>query len=141
MSEYYSHALTYDHAVEVKEKGKKIATEVRFRLRRFLFTLTFGAKVKKEEREAIAERISNLISHKVDGVFFVSSADSTSKEKKNLFSTHMKARSKTHDVKAKKGDAAVDHMTTKYMRSLVSDEEIEACCIIDDITAAKICKH
>lgn len=137
MSAYHSHVLAYDHAVDVKEKGKKTTTEARFRLRRFLFTLTFGAKVKKEERETIAERVNNLISHKIDGVLFVSDADSEAKGKKNLFSLHMKARSKTHDVKVKKGDSAVDHMTTKYLRSLVSDDEIEACCIIDDITDEK----
>ena len=134
MTSLYAHITSFDDAVEVKDEEKKKTVEARFRRRNFCLDFAFSATMAEDHKEKIRQSLADLVSFKADGVMFLSSDDATAKSKKAFFEKHVKARNKTHSVKVKKkkGDKVADHLTKEFIRSLITADELKACCIIDD---------
>lgn len=132
------HVCAFDEAKEIKDEETDKTKEAHFRRRHFHFTLDFSDKLNEEDRLAVRGAIENVISHKADHVLFTSAGDKASKLHKELFEKHMKAKPKTHEVvpdkkSPGKGFISGSHLDAEYMKGLISREELEACCILEDV--------
>ena len=139
MTSAYAHVSAFDDAVEVKDDKKEKTLEARFKVRNFCLSFSFSGTMAEDHRDRIRQSLADLVSFKADGVMFLSSVDAAAKGKKSLFEKHMKARKKTHSVqvKKKKGEKVADHLTKEFIRSLITADDLKACCIIDDAQDGK----